>query len=565
MPLNSRRFCIRFCFGETAFSGEGSANLSADLLSKIATLSDRKIPHRCAFPSACLCGEIFVMATLVIAAVAVVLSAILFFLQRKRKKSMEAHRLIERLRHSTPDALENVAEWSSQAAGDVRRVLGAREISIWQVENETLSPLAGQSGATPSLAQMVANSTNIVVKNDEIRALAKGVTGEVNGVIVVAGVPNPGNEASHRLLSALADQLGRTLEVLAMRKRVAAAEAKRDAAKQEMADRGIAAAQICPLCQNCYDDSTSRCAADGMKLEKKFVLPFRIADRYRLLRLLGHGGMGAVFLGKDEKLNRMISIKVILAELMANNVAKQRMHREAQLIAQLQHPGIVAIHDFGELPDGSTFLLMEFLNGIDLARLMTLQGSGTPEQVATVLLQTSDALSAAHSIGVIHRDIKPGNLFVVPGAGDFQTKILDFGLAKSILEDVSLTATGVIVGTPGYMSPEQIGGGTLTERSDLFSLAAVIFELLTGRAAFPGDNIPSIYTSILEGQLPSLIGPLPGASPELNRLFLQALELNQDNRPQLSLWARSLADMLKKISPSVQGWNLDEVKGLDLP
>jgi serine/threonine protein kinase len=165
-----------------------------------------------------------------------------------------------------------------------------------------------------------------------------------------------------------------------------------------------------------------------------------------------------------------------------------RLKREAQVLAQIQDPGIIDVYDFGELPDGSAFLVMEFLKGQDLAEILKRDGPGTPQQIATLVLQVGQALHSTHSKGVIHRDLKPSNLFIVPSGNSFQTKILDFGLAKSVRDDVSLTSTGMVVGTTPYLSPEQARDQLLGQESDLFSLAALTYELLTDLESWTNSN-----------------------------------------------------------------------------
>ena len=288
----------------------------------------------------------------------------------------------------------------------------------------------------------------------------KGMTGELYGALVVTG-HMVWSEAEKHLVASFAHQLGGTLEVQRMRKRLAEAEERRLAKREEMQERGIATLLVCPACGRCYDHTVTSCEEDAAGLEATRLLPYRIADRYRLSKFLGEGGMGAVFKAEDEKLSRFVSIKIIKAELLDDPFMRMRISREARLIAQIQHPGVVSIYDFGEVPDGSAFIVMEFLQGLDLAEVLKRAGPGTPQEVATVLTQVGDALCTTHALGVIHRDLKPANLFVVPSSSGFQVKVLDFGLAKSIGEDVSLTVSGMLVGTPAYMSPEQIRGQAL--------------------------------------------------------------------------------------------------------
>jgi len=385
----------------------------------------------------------------------------------------------------------------------------------------------------------------------------KGMTGELYGALVVTG-HMVWSEAEKHLVASFAHQLGGTLEVQRMRKRLAEAEERRLAKREEMQERGIATLLVCPACGRCYDHTVTSCEEDAAGLEATRLLPYRIADRYRLSKFLGEGGMGAVFKAEDEKLSRFVSIKIIKAELLDDPFMRMRISREARLIAQIQHPGVVSIYDFGEVPDGSAFIVMEFLQGLDLAEVLKRAGPGTPQEVATVLTQVGDALYTTHTLGVIHRDLKPANLFVVPSSSGFQVKVLDFGLAKSIGEDVSLTVSGMLVGTPAYMSPEQIRGQALNGQSDLYSLACVAYELLSGQRPFDAENIPDILTKVLLDCADPLSSKLPGAPAQLESIFFEALKKDPGERPKtLSLWIEQIVPILMKTPSSVSGWRLE--------
>ncbi|MCA9638934.1 MAG: serine/threonine protein kinase, partial [Myxococcales bacterium] len=175
-----------------------------------------------------------------------------------------------------------------------------------------------------------------------------------------------------------------------------------------------------------------------------------------------------------------------------------RFRQEARAIARISHPGVIALYDTGELPDGSAFLVMEKLVGLDLADMIDHYGPGTPAQVAALMRQAGAALAAAHRADLVHRDIKPENIFLVDGTGGFLVKILDFGLAKSMsLETTNLTQTGVVMGTPVYMSPEQIQGKDLDARSDLYSFASVCYEALTGRRVVESEEFAKVCAEVL--------------------------------------------------------------------
>src|SRR5262249_43991286 len=156
-----------------------------------------------------------------------------------------------------------------------------------------------------------------------------------------------------------------------------------------------------------------------------------------------------------------------------------RLEREAKAVARINHPGVIAIYDTGDLDDGSAFLVMELLEGCDLGRIIKQFGRGKPAQVASLLRQTGSAIAAAHRAGIIHRDLKPQNVFLVNTPAGFSAKVLDFGIAKTTNVETGVTRTGMIVGTPAYMSPEQIQGPSVDARSDLYSLASLSFEALS--------------------------------------------------------------------------------------
>ena len=214
-------------------------------------------------------------------------------------------------------------------------------------------------------------------------------------------------------------------------------------------------------------------------------------DRYETLRILGEGAMGTVYEGRDPRLQRRVAIKVIKPEVVQREPAfLARFQREARTVAALNHPGIVAIYDCE-----ADYLVMEFIEGRELKELMG-RGPQPPARVAALLEQIAAALDFAHDHAIIHRDIKPANILVT---GDGRAKITDFGIAKSegATGASGLTQTGQVLGTPAYMSPEQVAGKPLDRRSDKFSLAVVIYQLLTGEAPFTGDSIATIVYKIV--------------------------------------------------------------------
>ena len=210
-----------------------------------------------------------------------------------------------------------------------------------------------------------------------------------------------------------------------------------------------------------------------------------IQERYLLEERLGKGGMGEVWRAKDSRLNRVVGIKVMTPELTEEPEFLVRFLREAQSIARINHPNVVAVLDFGESHE-NPFLVMEYVPGSPLS-----QSTGQPmdpDRAKLVVAQAADAAGAAHAQGVVHRDIKPANILI---SDDNRVKLVDFGIAS--LENVDqITQTGTTIGSPHYISPEQATGEKASPRSDVYALGIVLFELLTGQRPFEGDNVAAV-------------------------------------------------------------------------
>jgi eukaryotic-like serine/threonine-protein kinase len=262
-----------------------------------------------------------------------------------------------------------------------------------------------------------------------------------------------------------------------------------------------------------------------------------LAGRYELQSVLGRGGMGEVWLAQDPVLGRQVAVKVLPALSGAESV--RRFEREAATLAKLQHPGITVVHDAGR-HEGYLFIVMELLQGQDLARLMDGHRSGLLlGRVLDLARQTVDALTAAHDNDVIHRDLKPANVFVQPGD---RVKVCDFGIARSADASSVLTATGIVIGTPAYMSPEQCQGQPVDARTDLYALGAVIFELLTGQAPFSPEQPPYAVMRQHVEQIPPRPRTLRPDIPErLDDLVMALLAKDPRNRPDAHDLATGLA------------------------
>jgi serine/threonine protein kinase/tetratricopeptide (TPR) repeat protein len=332
-------------------------------------------------------------------------------------------------------------------------------------------------------------------------------------------------------------------------------EDRRQLAIRRLQDRGIATLKVCSQCGRCYDHRSERCSEDRSLLVAPRVVPFVLLDRYRLVRVLGEGGMGMVFKAHDQRLDRTVAIKIVAAEEINDPLTRNRLEREARVVARIKHPGVIAIYDSGELEDGSAFLVMELLEGADLGSILKTYGRGKPAQVASLLRQTGAAVGAAHRMGVIHRDLKPQNLFFVNGKDGFQVKVLDFGIAKARTIEASVTQSGMIMGTPAYISPEQIHDPNVDARSDLYSIAVVGFEALTGVRLIAEAEILKMLFAVMNDPAPLPSSRLPGIPAEIDRAFADALAKDPKDRPgDLDQWVGSVAEMLERLKPDTQGW-----------
>lgn len=241
-----------------------------------------------------------------------------------------------------------------------------------------------------------------------------------------------------------------------------------------------------------------------------------LSGRYQLLDLLGVGGMGAVYKCHDSELDRFVAVKMLLADIAEDDSMVERFIREAKLSGRINHPNVVRLEDYGTSSEGFPYIVMEYLAGTNLARLIKENGQIGILRTLDIFVQVCDALTAAHRKNIIHRDLKPSNIMLVEtdGEKDF-VKVLDFGLARQASdqsESQRLTQTGEILGSPVYMSPEQCFGGALDARSDIYSLAIVIYEALSGQLPFFGNSIAETITKQLN-QMPK---PFAEIRPDLH-------------------------------------------------
>jgi serine/threonine-protein kinase len=258
--------------------------------------------------------------------------------------------------------------------------------------------------------------------------------------------------------------------------------------------------QECPTCGACFDRDARVCDRDGAELVLTLPVERVIDGKYRLDRLLGKGGMGAVYRAADLRLGREVAVKVLLGPGFGDATALGRFEREARMAAMLTHPNIVTIFDYGSV-GGGAFLVMELVPGDSLRAELDRAGRLAAPVAADWFDQILDAMSAAHRAGIVHRDLKPENVVVTRHDDRTTLKILDFGLARfgvaGLAETSSLSVAGSIVGTFGYMSPEQLTGGEVDLRTDVFAIGVMLVEALTGRRPWGGETFAAQLTAVL--------------------------------------------------------------------
>jgi serine/threonine-protein kinase len=299
------------------------------------------------------------------------------------------------------------------------------------------------------------------------------------------------------------------------------------------------------LCRTEYGPDQVTCPSDGARLGTPAAPgdpgdpgdPFIgkiLADRYRVLRTLGEGGMGRVYLAEHVRMGRLSAVKVMSPALAPTPEAISRFNREASNASRINHPNVAAIYDFGETEDGTLYLAMEYVEGKTLTAILRESGPLVPVRAAELAGQIADGLHAAHHLGIVHRDLKPDNVLVtIQHDGRELAKIVDFGIAKTTQNgDQTVTSLGVAIGTPEYMSPEQIAGEALDSRTDLYSLGLVLFNMLTGVLPHPAMTSKQSLVQRLTAKPLTLSEVKPSVAwpPRVQKALDRALAPEPDDR-----------------------------------
>jgi serine/threonine-protein kinase len=305
--------------------------------------------------------------------------------------------------------------------------------------------------------------------------------------------------------------------------------------------------KYCPSCHKTYPGDYNVCPADqtGLQSSLEFQPGMIIRSKYEILARIGIGGMGAVYKGRHVTFNELCAIKVVNDSIAGDKNFLQRFQTEAVVTRKLRHPNAVRVDDFDYTDDGRPFIVMELVEGKNVGEILQNEGPLRVPRAIRIATEVAHALGAAHKLGFVHRDIKPGNIVLTTNEqGQEVAKVLDFGIAKlrqaagDAQSAFTMTMTGMVVGTPLYMSPEQFmgkkAGGEVDGRTDLYSLGVVLYQMVTARLPFEGDTLYSIMMQHIEGNVrpPDELAPELNIPPALSKVILKAIDKSRESRFQ---------------------------------
>jgi hypothetical protein len=456
--------------------------------------------------------------------------------------------LPERLRD-----LRSQGEVASKVAADVLAALHPRAIYVLvpQPSGATFSTAYSSDGKVVDLKDIAHTWSNSSVSISELRAndgtrslsdlgiqLAVPLLADqrLSGLLLLAERKSeePYTSRDRALLEAIAAQAALLLQKFRLEDELRRERQQVKKMAVRLGDEISDLCRECPECGTCFDGSVITCPHDGQVPEIRLPVDRTIHARYRLERLVGKGGMGAVYQATDLRLKRDVAIKIMLNDLFGNDKALQRFEREAEISARLAHPNIVRIYDFGAVGTSGAYLVMEYLKGVTAREAIARDRRIAPEIAAQWITQLLAGIEAAHAAGVVHRDLKPENMLLVENEnGDEVVKLLDFGLAKvkllHIAEAERLTVPGMTMGTLGYMSPEQVAGGEVDQRTDIYAIGTIAIEMLAGRIPTDDESVEEVLAEAIEGDIEALAAVLSMArASQRSQRYASASELRRD-------------------------------------
>jgi hypothetical protein len=371
-----------------------------------------------------------------------------------------------------------------------------------------------------------------------------GTDGKLAGFFSLGGKKSeiPYTQRDRELLETLATQIALVQENLSLKDRVRREQKIRTEVLARFDAADINLLKECPRCGKCFDRTVERCDEEGAALTFTLPVEHTIENRYRLERLIGKGGMGAVYEATDRRISSRVAVKILSGAMFGNRDALRRFEREAQTAGRLQHPNIITVFDYGVLSTEGAFLVMELFPGESLRQVLEREGKVDAKTIVAWFGQVLDGVEAAHKQGIIHRDLKPDNILVSRGEnGAARLCILDFGLARLNERELaaqSVTVPGTVMGTFGYMPPEQLRGERADERSDLYAVGVMIYEALYGEKPFRGKSYQELLRAMTSGELP----------PELDRRSAEVFA--KSLAPEPAARFASAGDMKRVLSMS---------------